>query len=161
MLFEFCNDNERPMLYVFVHRNMADKLLISTKLTNFEEKNEFESRGHTSLPRPLFLYLSLSRNRIGEIHMSFCPPPPFKKNGNKYDEVHVDTSYIYILSSLSALVWPWGIRPPCMVTDRLSQQNQLSINLRKRGPWGTNGHRLGIVLLYRGQKVAISSAVWR
>ena len=38
------------------------------------------------------------------------------------------------------------IRPHCKVTGQVViSSTQLSNNIRKRGSWGTNGHRLGIV----------------
>ena len=45
-----------------------------------------------------------------------------------------------------------GVRPPCKVTDRLlsHQITELSINIRKRGSWGINRHRLGIVCYIEG-----------
>ena len=44
-----------------------------------------------------------------------------------------------------------GIRLPCKVTGQVViSSTQLSVNIRKRGSWGTNGHRLGIVCYIEG-----------
>ena len=55
------------------------------------------------------------------------------------------TKFIRPLKPVCTSLARW-IRPPCKVTDRWV------INIRKRGSWGTNRHRLGIGLLYRGHK---------
>ena len=64
----------------------------------------------------------------------------------------------FFIKSPSELVWPLGLDHPARSLTGDYLKTRLSINITKRGSWGTNGHRLGIVSIKRKQ-IATSSTV--
>ena len=77
--------------------------------------------------------------------------PKLRCSGNFGIKVQVHSKNNLLLKLICHSLQEGLDRAPCKVTGQVViSSTQLSVNIRKRGSWGTNGHRLGIVCYIEG-----------